>query len=63
MFPTFKYSIISIVTAFLCFFNLLIRLKHSNSLKQNNMKRYKQDIYKRKDFVRLRKNKECVSPN
>merc|ERR1712066_525073 len=43
MFPTFKYSIISIVTAFLCFFNLLIRLKHSNSLKQNNMKRYKQD--------------------
>lgn len=37
-------------------------MKHNNTLKQNNMKRYDQDIYKRKDLLRLRKNKENVTP-
>merc|ERR1712210_111898 len=58
MFPTLKYTIISVVTAFLCAINLIIKMKHTNSLTQNNMKRYEQDVYKRKDFVRLRKNKK-----
>ena len=62
MFPTLKYTIISVVTAFLCAINLIIKMKHTNSLTQNNMKRYEQDVYKRKDFVRMRKNKKCASP-
>jgi len=61
-FPAFKYTILSIVTIFLIVINLFIKMKHNNTLKQNNMKRYDQDIYKRKDLLRLRKNKENVTP-
>ena len=61
-FSTFKYTAISITVALLSLLSILTLVKHSNSLKLNNMKRFKQDVYKRKDLARLRKNKECLYP-
>merc|ERR1712117_379607 len=59
-FSTFKYTAISLTVALLSLISILTLVKHSNSLKLNNMTRFKQDVYKRKDLARLRKNKECL---
>ena len=60
MFPTFKYTVISMVIAFIFLINVIIQVKHAKSLEKNNMKRFQQDVFKRKDLLKLRKNKDSM---
>ena len=60
VFPTIKYIVFSLIFVFMCGLNLILKFRHSKSLKCNNVKRYNQDVYKRKDIARLRKTKDSA---